>query len=122
MADSKLLAGTLSATIDGKTYNVSGEGSYTLSSVTRETLKGQSGVHGYSEMPAPGKIGFKGRDSSDAVIAALNGATNATVVFQLANGKTIVGRNMWRAGEPITVNTEDATFDLELEGPDVTEN
>ncbi|WP_174296536.1 phage tail tube protein [Sphingomonas bacterium] len=115
------LAGTMYATIDGKQYMVTGEGNYTVSSVTRETLKGQSGIHGFSEMPQPGKISWKARDGNDVSIAALNGAVDATVVLELANGKMIIGRNMWKAGDPIAVTTEDASFDIEFEGPDVSE-
>lgn len=121
MADPLRLAGIASVTIDGVAYSIVGEGTYRPSTNTRETLKGQSGVHGYSEMPNAGKISWKGRDSSDVVIAALNDATNATVVLSLANGKTIIGRNMWRVGESIEVNTEDGSFSVEFEGVDVVE-
>lgn len=122
MADTMRLAGTMSATVDGKTYNIVGEGTYAVSDVSRQTLKGQNGVHGYSEVEEPGKMSWKGRDASDVSIAALNSATNATVVFVLANGKTIIGRNMWRVGDLIEVNTEDASFSVDFEGPDVSEN
>lgn len=122
MASPNRLAGTMYATIDGKQHMVTGEGSYTVASAARETLKGQSGIHGFSEMPAAGKMSWKGRDGADQSIAALNDAVDATIVFELANGKIIIGRNMWRAGDPITVNTEDATFEAEFEGADVTEN
>ncbi|WP_066651749.1 MULTISPECIES: phage tail tube protein [Sphingomonas] len=122
MADDNRLAGFLSLTIDGRSYAVAGEGAYRLSANKRETLTGQDGVHGYSEMPQPGKIGWKGRDGGSTLIKAINEATDATLVMSLANGKVIVGRNMWRAGDPIEVNTEDATFAVEFEGEDVTEN
>jgi hypothetical protein len=122
MADPNRLAGTASVTIDGSSYDISGEGTYRPSVSSRETLLGQNGVHGYKEMPQAGKISWKGRDSGGISIAALNNAVDATVVLVLANGKTIVGRNMWRAGDPIEVNSEDATFEVNFEGPDVTEN
>lgn len=121
-ANSNRLAGVMSATIDGRAYSVSGEGAYTVSSVKRETLMGQDGFHGYSEMPAPGKMSWKGRDGNAVAIKALNEASDATVVFSLANGKVVVGRNMARVGEPIEVNTEDASFAVDFEGPDVSEN
>ena len=121
MADSMRLAGVASVTIEGRAFSIVGEGTYRTASPTRETLKGQDGVHGYSEMPGAGKISWKGRDSGGVSIADLNDATNATVVLTLANGKIIVGRNMWRVGEPIEVNTEDASFPIEFEGPDVVE-
>lgn len=121
MADPNRIAGVMSATIDGKAYSVAGEGNYTVSGSTRESLVGQDAYHGYSEKPTVGKMTWQGRDGSNVAIAALNEAADATVVFSLANGKTIIGRNMARIGEPISVNTEDATFECNFEGPDVSE-
>lgn len=122
MADDNRLAGFLSLTIDGRSYSVSGAGTYRLSANKRETLTGQDGVHGYSEMPQPGKIAWNGRDGNGTLIKTINDATDVTLVMSLANGKIIVGRNMWRTGDPIEVNTEDATFAVEFEGEDVSEN
>lgn len=121
MADPNRLAGIASVTIDGVSFSIVGEGNYRTASAKRETLTGQDGVHGYSEMPGAGKISWKGRDSGTVSIEALNNASNVTVVLSLANGKTIIGRNMWRTGEPIEVNTEDASFSVEFESPDVSE-
>ncbi len=116
------IAGTASATINGKSYNIAGEGTYQPSGSKREPLIGQDGFHGFSEMPQPGKITWKGRDTGAISIAELSEAVDATVVLILANGKTVIGRNMARMGDgPITVNTEDSTFDVEFVGPDVTE-
>lgn len=122
MADPNRLAGVASVTVDGTANSISGEGTYRPSVAKRETLMGQDGYHGYSEMPQAGKISWKGRDSGAINIAALNNASNASVVLILANGKTIIGRNMARVGDPIEVNTEDGTFSVEFEGPDVTES
>ncbi len=121
MSDPNRLAGTASVTIDGRAYSISGEGTYRPSTSKRETLQGQDGIHGYSEMPQPGKISWKGRDGGGLSIATLNEASNVTVVLVLANGKVVVGRNMWRCGEPIEVNSEDATFSVEFESADVSE-
>ena len=41
--------------------------------------------------------------------------SNATVVFLLANGKQIVGHNLWYVGRP-AVNGADAGFDFRFEG------
>lgn len=117
--DPNRLAGTASVTIDGQSFTIVGEGTYRLSSAHRETLKGQTGVEGYSEMPMEGKISWKGRDGYNVDIAALNAATNATIVLSPANGKSIIGRNMWRTGDPIEINTEDGSLSIEFDGPDV---
>lgn len=121
MPDPNRIAGTASITVDGRAYSIAGEGTYRVSAAKRETLTGQDGVHGYSEMPSAGKISWKGRDSGALSIGALDNAADATVVLSLANGKTIIGRNMWRTGEPIEVNSEDATFTVEFESDDVRE-
>ncbi len=116
------IAGAASVTIDGKAYNISGEGTYQPSGSKREPLTGQDGYHGFSSMPQPGKITWKGRDSGAVSIGTLSEAVDVTVVLSLANGKTVIGRNMARMGDgPIVVNTEDGTFDVEFVGPDVTE-
>ena len=116
------IAGTASIIVDGQSVNVVGEGTYVTSSERRESATGQSGYHGVIRMPMPGRISWRGRDASSLSIAALNAALNATVVLQAANGKTIIGRNMARVGDPLAVNTEDGTFMAEFEGPSVTEN
>lgn len=122
MADSNRLAGVASVTIDGRAYSITGEGTYRVSGSSRETLMGQDGYHGTKELPVAGRISWKGRDSGSVSMSVLGDAFNVTVVLSLANGKTIVGRNMSRVGEgPLEVNTEDATFDVAFEGPDVTE-
>jgi hypothetical protein len=121
MADSNRIAGVASVTIDGKSHSIAGSGTYVLSSASREPLIGQDGYHGYKEMPAVGKISWQGRDSGAVSIGTLGNAVDATVVLSLANGKTIIGRNMTRTGDPLTVNTEDATFEVEFTGPDVME-
>jgi hypothetical protein len=122
MADSNLLAGVATVTIDGTPYWIVGEGTYATSSFKRTTLMGMDGYHGYSEEPAPGKMSWKGRNASSLSVAALNAMASATVVFSLANGKVIIGRSMTRVGDPIEVSTDDATFTADFEGPDVSEN
>lgn len=122
MADPNRLAGVASVTIEGRAYSIAGEGVYRPSGSHRESLVGQDGYHGYSEMPSVGKISWKGRDSGAVSISDLSDASDATVVLSLANGKVVIGRNMARIGEgSIEVNTEDATFEVVFEGPDVKE-
>ncbi len=121
MAD-KLLAGVAYVTIDGTSYALAGEGNYRLSTRKRESLIGQDGVHGYSEMPTAGMISWKGRDSGSLSIQTLNDAVDVTVQLELANGKNVIARNAWRSGDPIEVNSEDGTFPVVFESPDVTEN
>jgi hypothetical protein len=115
-------AGIAYITIDGVSYSIAGDASYTLSTVTREALMGPDGFHGYKEMPAPGKISIKFRNGSAVDVNLLNSIVNSTVVLEMNNGKTAIGRNMFRDGEPIEVETEDGTGTLNLTGPSVTES
>lgn len=121
MSSKNRLAGTANVSADGRTYMLVGELSYNPSSVKRETQMGQDGVHGYKEMPRQGRISGTFRDSGDLSVADINAMTNSTVVLSLANGKTIIGRNMWTV-EDQEVKTAEGTFEVVWEGPSVTES
>ncbi|WP_087688041.1 phage tail tube protein [Pandoraea sp. PE-S2R-1] len=114
------LAGTASITVSGTNYLLVGDFEYNPSKVTRETLSGVDGVHGFSEKPRPGSISATLRDAGSLTVADLNAMDNETVVVQLANGKTIIGRNMWTV-EDQTVKSTDATLEVRWEGPQVSE-
>lgn len=122
MADNtNRIAGTANLTVDGKTYLVAGDFEYNPSKVTRTTLTGQDSVHGYSETPRPGSISATLRDAGGLRVSDLNDMTNVTIVTELANGKVIIGRNMWTV-EDQTAKSTDATIETRWEGPSVTEN
>lgn len=116
------LAGIAYVAIDGISYAIIGQGTYRPSQATRESLVGQDGYHGYKEMPQPGRISWTGRDSGTLNVQALAGASDVTITLELANGKVVVGRNMVRVGEPVEVNSEEGSFEIAWEGPEVTEN
>ncbi|WP_248769134.1 phage tail tube protein [Pseudomonas sp. MWU12-2345] len=122
MADTtNRLAGTCYLTVDGVDYLLVGDFSYKVSGVSRETLTGQDRIHGYSEKPVQGAITATIRDSNGLSVADINAMTNVTVVAELANGKTIIGANMWTTEQPES-KTTDATIEVKWEGPSVTEN
>lgn len=110
------LAGTVYVAVDGKTYMLVGDFEYMPSKVSRETLVGMDGVHGYSEKPVQGHIAGTLRDSGGLSVESLNDMTNVTVVAELANGKTIIGRNMWTV-ESQTSKQTDGTIEVRWEGP-----
>ena len=121
MADTtNRLAGTAYLVVDGKSYRVSGDMRWNPSKVKRTTLTGMDSVHGYSEEPVAGWIACSIRDSGGLTVADLNAMTNVTLTVELANGKTVVGRNMW-AVDTQEVNSTDATIPLRWEGPEVQE-
>lgn len=108
------LAGIAFVAVDGQNHMLQGEAAYGVSTVTRTTLVGQDAVHGYSEVPHPGFISMTLRDAGGLTVADFNVMTNVTVTLELANGKTIVGRNMWTV-EQQEVNTQEATFAVRFE-------
>lgn len=118
--DTNRLAGTAYLSVDGNTYMLAGDFAYSPSTVSRESLVGMDAVHGYSEKPIVGHISGTLRDSNGLSVASLNRMTNVTVVAELANGKTIVGRNMWTV-ESQSVKSADATIEVKWEGLSVTE-
>lgn len=121
MADTtNRLAGVAYLSVDGQSYMVAGEISYSVSRVKRESLSGPSGVQGYSETPIPGSISASLRDAGSLTVANFNAMTNVSVTVELANGKTIIGRNMWTV-ESQEVKSGEATFDVKFEGFSVEE-
>lgn len=124
MADTtNRVAGIATFKIDGVQYMLEGKLEYSDMLVTRETKKGQDTVHGYGEKPEAPYIAGTFRDSGSINVQSLNSVTNSTISAKLANGKLIIGRNMWQVGE-IKVDTEEGTFDIRFEGlqGSVTEN
>lgn len=114
------LAGTAYVTIDGVTVMVAGQFKYSPGKWERSTLTGMDGVHGYKEKPRAPFISYQARDSGGTSIAKINDSTNVTVVVELANGKTVIGENMWSVNMQ-DVDSEEAVFDVRWEGGSVTE-
>jgi hypothetical protein len=114
------LAGTAFLTIDGVNYLLQGEPKWRCADITRETLAGSDGIHGFKEKPIAGYISCRLRDADNITVADFNAMTNSTVVLELANGKVIIGRNMWTV-EAQEVDSEDAVFDVRFESPFVEE-
>ncbi|MDA8248178.1 MAG: phage tail tube protein [Rhodospirillales bacterium] len=114
-ANPNRLAGIAYLSVDGQSYMLAGELSYQVSTVSRETLIGQDAVHGYAEKPVAGFISGTLRDAGDLTVADFNAMNDVTVVVELANGKTILGRNMWTV-EAQEVKTVEGTFEVKWEG------
>jgi|SRR6185312_10381375 len=124
MADTtNRLAGTAFFSVDGTTYALVGEFEYDPSTVERETAVGMDGVHGYIEKPHAAGVSGTFRDSGGLTVADFNAMTNVTVTVELANGKTIIGRNMWTT-EAQRVKSTEGTVEVKWEGlqGSVTEN
>lgn len=115
------IAGVAFITLAGRARALSGEAAYQVSGVVREAVVGQSGFQGYKEKIVPGNITGKFRDGQDVSLTELNGVTDETVILELANGKTVIGRNMFWSGEQPKADAEEAEIEFKFEGPDVTD-
>lgn len=113
-------AGIASLSIDGAAYDVVSEAEYMSSLVHRETLIGQSGVQGYSEMPQAPFISATIRDNGALTVGGINALTSSTLVLTLANGKVVYGDGMWNT-ECSEVNSQEGTFSIKFEGYTVVE-
>lgn len=118
MADNPI-AGVAYISANGKRYRLVGEATYRCSGVVREAKMGADGYHGRKEKPIQGMIKVKLRNSQDVPHSEINGMVDATVTLELANGKTVIGRNMFQSGEPITADAEEGEQEVTWEGPDV---
>lgn len=114
-------AGIATLTIDGTSFDVVSDAAYFVSTVKRETLPGQSGIQGYSEMPQAGYISATIRDAGSLTVADFNAMTSVTCILTLANGKTVYGDSMWNT-ECDEVKTQEATFTIKFEGVSVLES
>ncbi|MFV8192379.1 phage tail tube protein [Acinetobacter soli] len=122
-ANTNRVAGIANISVDGVTYLLSGELTYSPADVERKSLIGQDQVHGYSEMPRAPFISGTLRDSNGLTVKDFNAMSDATIHLELANGKNVTGRNMWTV-DAQEVKTQEGTFEVRFEGMtgSVTEN
>lgn len=122
-ANTNRVAGIANISVDGVTYLLSGELTYSPADVERKSLIGQDQVHGYSEMPRAPFISGTLRDSNGLTVKDFNSMSDATIHLELANGKNVTGRNMWTV-DAQEVKTQEGTFEVRFEGMtgSVTEN
>jgi hypothetical protein len=109
------LAGTVFLTIDGQIYALVGDFEYSTALVSRETANGQDTVHGYTEKPVAPHMAGTLRDTGGLSVRSLNQMTDVTAVAELANGKTVIGRDMWSV-ETQTSKQTDGTIEWRIEG------
>lgn len=121
MADNtNRIAGTCFISADGVRLALSADFTYRVSTPSRESKVGQDGYHGYKEKITAGQIKAKLRDTSSVSLVDLGNMTNVTIVAELANGKTVIGRNMvWVGDAGPGADAEEAEIEATWEGPDV---
>lgn len=112
-------SGVTTGFIGGVSYDIT-ETRYSPTRWVRETLKGQNGIHGYSENPQQARIVMTIRDAGGMTVSDFSNMVDEEVQLNLANGKTVGGSGMW-CTEAIEVNTVEATMEVTFEGVSVTE-
>lgn len=114
MADQRR-AGLLQLQVNGEIQDAKGDFSYNLGKPKREAVIGADGVHGYMEKPQVCYIEGAITDRQTLDVAALANGRDLTVTLAMANGKTVVLRNAWYAGDG-TVTTAEGEIAVRWEG------
>lgn len=115
MANQNRIAGLIAVKVDGTQYLAKGNFTYNIGKPKRDAVVGADAVHGYKEVPQVPFIEGEFSDRADISLETLVTISDATVTMELGNGKVIVLRNAWYAGEG-TVNTEEGNVGVRFEG------
>lgn len=108
-------AGILFLKVNGNSFDAKGNFSYNLGKEKRETIVGADRIHGYKSMIQPAFIEGEITDSATLNLEELVLIDDATITLELANGKVIVLRNAWFAGEG-TGQSEEGNIAVRFEG------
>lgn len=119
MADQRR-AGLIQVQIQGEIQDAKGSWSYNLGRPKREAMVGADGIHGYKETPQVSMIEGAITDRGTLDLAALATGRDLTITLTLSNGKVIVLRDAWFAGDG-TVTTEESEIPVRWEGANAEE-
>ncbi len=119
MADQRR-AGLIQLQSNGEILDAKGNFSYNLGRPKRDPLIGSDSVHGFKEMPQVCYIEGAITDRGSLDLAVLVAGRDLTVTLSLSNGKVIVLRDAWFAGEG-TASTEEAEIPVRWEGANAEE-
>jgi hypothetical protein len=109
------VGGTLFVKANGEQLRAKGSWTYNIGQPKREAIVGADQVHGYKEMPQAPFIEGAMTDSAELDLSALLNTKDATCTLELANGKVIVLRDAWWAGDG-NVTTEEGEIAARFEG------
>lgn len=109
------VGGLIQVQIQGEIYDAKGSFTYNLGRPMREAVVGADTVHGYKEMPQVAFVEGVITDRQTLDLETLVSARDVTVTLQLANGKVIVLREAWFAGEG-SASTEEGEITVRFEG------
>jgi hypothetical protein len=85
--------------VNGVQKDVKGVATYRIGGKMRDDVVGQDAVHGFSEKPSPCVLSLLLSDSLLFDLKVENQVQDATIVLQLANGKSVSFRNAWGHGD-----------------------
>lgn len=106
--------GIIFLNINGERQDAKGNFTYNIGRPMREAIVGSDGIHDYKETPQVAFIEGEITDRGTLDLAAMVSTTNATVTLELANGKVIVLKDAWYAGEG-TGNTDEGNIAVRYE-------
>ncbi len=109
------VAGLIQLAVNGEQYDAKGNFSYNLGAPKREAVVGSDRVHGFRETPQVAFIEGAITDRGSLDVSQLVGGEGLTVTLTLGNGKMIVLRNAWFAGEG-TGSSEEGEIAVRWEG------
>lgn len=110
------VGGLIFVKVNGDVLKAKGAFTYNLGSPKREAvLDAGGGVAGYKESPQVPYIEGAATDSDSLDLKGILETKDATVTLELANGKTIVLRQAYYAGDG-EVGTEEGELQIRFEG------
>lgn len=115
MAGKNRVGGLIALKIDGDLQKAKGAFTYNLGAPKRDAVIGADVVHGYKEAVQVPFIEGEITDHRGMSLEALLATDEATITMELANGKVIMLREAWYAGEG-TGNTEEGNIAVRFEG------
>jgi hypothetical protein len=93
------VGGIIRVTVDGTEVRAKGEFTYNLGLPKNESVIGAGSVHGYKSTPQAAYVEGEVTDTNDLDLVALVSVTNSTIILELANGKSVVLRQAYYAGD-----------------------
>lgn len=108
-------AGILTFKVSGTQHDAKGNFTYGLGGPKKEGIAGADRVHGFKETVQIPFIEGEITDRSELDLKALFDLEDETVTLELANGKTVLLRNAWFAGDR-QASTEEAAIPVRFEG------
>lgn len=113
-------AGLIQLKVDGEIQDAKGSFTYNLGRPKREAIVGADAIHGFKEMPQVAFIEGAITDRGTLDVAALASGRDLTITLELGNGKLVVLRDAWFAGEG-TGSSEEGEIAVRWEGANAEE-